>query len=58
MFTTAMHCSSIISELLPYSNAFFFRPLRLSGNDLPALRIPISTEGCGEAGALRSIGRF
>ena len=27
MFTTTMYCSSIISELLPYSNAFFYRPL-------------------------------
>ena len=31
MFTIAMHFSSIIFELLPYSNAFFYRPLRLSG---------------------------
>ena len=31
MFTTAMHCSSIIFELLPYSDAFVCRPLRLFG---------------------------
>ena len=31
MYTTDMHCSSIISELLPYSNEFFCKPLRLSG---------------------------
>ena len=30
MFTTVMHCSSIIFELFPYSNAFFCRPLWLS----------------------------
>ena len=30
MFITAMDCSSITSELLPYSNAFFCRLSRLT----------------------------
>ena len=30
MFIIAMHCSSITSELLPYSNAFFRRLSRLT----------------------------
>ena len=58
MFITAMHCSSITSELLLYSNAFFAGCYGYPEHDLPASRVPVSAEGCGEVAALCLIGRF
>ena len=58
MFITSMHCSSITSELFPYLMRSFAGYYGYPKHDLPASRVPVSAEGCGEVAALCSIDHF